>query len=186
MAFAVQDEIDALATSRSSGDSTGGVHEGVLTSLLNEMDGVQELVGVTIVAATNRPEAIVCLVFLRLVLTVKWLTLWQDSALMRPGRLDRILYVGPPDLQGREEILRIRTRKMSVEPEINFAEIARMVRTPVARMIAVSSLWLSFLLLFADGRVLWSGVDGALPGGRAPDDEERHERTIRESPLHGH
>ncbi|OSX57094.1 hypothetical protein POSPLADRAFT_1061796 [Postia placenta MAD-698-R-SB12] len=101
------DEIDALATSRSSSDSTGGVHEGVLTSLLNEMDGVQELVGVTIVAATNRPEAI-------------------DSALMRPGRLDRILYVGPPDLQGREEILRIRTRKMSVEPEINFAEIARM------------------------------------------------------------
>lgn len=46
---------------------------------------------------------------------------------MRPGRLDRILYVGPPDVRGREDILRIRTRKMSVEPGINFAEIARMV-----------------------------------------------------------
>ena len=55
-----KDEIDALAASRSSSDSdTSSSHEGVLTSLLNEMDGVQELVGVTVVAATNRPEAIV-------------------------------------------------------------------------------------------------------------------------------
>ena len=54
----LQDEIDALASSRSSGD-TGGSHEGVLTSLLNEMDGVQELLGVTVVAATNRPDVIV-------------------------------------------------------------------------------------------------------------------------------
>ncbi|KAI9065950.1 AAA-domain-containing protein [Trametes sanguinea] len=101
------DEIDALATSRSASDSGGGAHEGVLTSLLNEMDGVQELVGVTIVAATNRPDTI-------------------DSALMRPGRLDRILYVGPPDFEGRVEILRIRTRKMSVEPGLDLEEIARM------------------------------------------------------------
>ena len=55
----LQDEIDALATSRSGSDSGGGAQEGVLTSLLNEMDGVQELVGVTIVAATNRPDVIV-------------------------------------------------------------------------------------------------------------------------------
>ncbi|PCH40447.1 AAA family ATPase [Wolfiporia cocos MD-104 SS10] len=101
------DEIDALATSRATSDGGSGPHEGVLTSLLNEMDGVEELVGVTIIAATNRPEAI-------------------DSALMRPGRLDRVLYVGPPDQGGREEILRIRTRKMSVEPGIDFTEIARM------------------------------------------------------------
>ncbi|KAJ3475296.1 hypothetical protein NLI96_g11932 [Meripilus lineatus] len=101
------DEIDALATSRSGSDSGGGSHEGVLTSLLNEMDGVQELVGVTVVAATNRPDAI-------------------DSALMRPGRLDRILYIGPPDLEGREEILRIRTRKMKVAQDLDIAELARM------------------------------------------------------------
>lgn len=56
----LKDEIDALATSRSSSDGdTTSSHEGVLTSLLNEMDGVQELVGVTVLAATNRPEAIV-------------------------------------------------------------------------------------------------------------------------------
>lgn len=53
--------------------------------------------------------------------------LLQDSALMRPGRLDRILYVGPPDQLGREEILRIRTKKMSVEPGLDIAEIARIV-----------------------------------------------------------
>ncbi|KAF8875657.1 P-loop containing nucleoside triphosphate hydrolase protein [Infundibulicybe gibba] len=101
-----KDEIDALATSRaSSGGDTASSHEGVLTSLLNEMDGVQELIGVTVVAATNRPDAI-------------------DSALMRPGRLDRILYVGPPDLKGREEILRIRMRSMTVAPDIDITTIA--------------------------------------------------------------
>ena len=55
-----QDEIDALAVSRSSTSSSdGGSNEGVLTTLLNEMDGVQESFGVTVVAATNRPEVIV-------------------------------------------------------------------------------------------------------------------------------
>jgi AAA family ATPase len=56
-----QDEIDALGTVRSSADSTTGAgsHEGVLTSLLNEMDGVQQLLGVTVIAATNRPDVIV-------------------------------------------------------------------------------------------------------------------------------
>ncbi|KIM36568.1 hypothetical protein M413DRAFT_449106 [Hebeloma cylindrosporum] len=102
------DEIDALATSRTSSDTDqGSSHEGVLTSLLNEMDGVQELTGVTVVAATNRPEAI-------------------DSALMRPGRLDRILYVGPPDQTGREEILAIRMRSMTVGPDVDIRRIAEL------------------------------------------------------------
>ncbi|KAI0345536.1 AAA family ATPase [Trametopsis cervina] len=99
------DEIDALASSRPGENSGNGSHEGVLTSLLNEMDGVEELVGVTVVAATNRPDAI-------------------DTALMRPGRLDRILYIGPPDSRGREEILRIRTSKMSVEPGLDIRGLA--------------------------------------------------------------
>ncbi|XP_006457634.1 hypothetical protein AGABI2DRAFT_189093 [Agaricus bisporus var. bisporus H97] len=99
------DEVDALATSRGSSPMEQGSHEGVLTSLLNEIDGVQELVGVTIIAATNRPEVI-------------------DSALMRPGRLDRILYVGPPDQSGREEILRIKLKNMSVEDNIDIGGLA--------------------------------------------------------------
>ncbi|KAH8116823.1 AAA family ATPase [Phellopilus nigrolimitatus] len=99
------DEIDALGTSRSSEASTGERHEGVLTTLLNEMDGVQELLGVTVVAATNRPDVI-------------------DSALMRPGRLDRILYVGPPDRKGRIEILGIRTRAMAIGLDVDLKELA--------------------------------------------------------------
>ncbi|KAH9480068.1 ATPase family gene 2 protein [Psilocybe cubensis] len=102
------DEIDALATSRTTSDTDqGSSHEGVLTSLLNEMDGVQELTGVTVVAATNRPESI-------------------DSALMRPGRLDRILYVGPPDQAGREDILRIRMKSMTVGPDVDIRSIAEL------------------------------------------------------------
>ena len=95
------------------------------------MDGVQELVGVTIVAATNRPDVIVRVPHL-LGCTQAGLKTDalgpQDSALMRPGRLDRILYVGPPDLEGRIEILRIRTQKMSVEPGLDLEQIAGMVR----------------------------------------------------------
>ncbi|TFK22011.1 AAA family ATPase [Coprinopsis marcescibilis] len=102
------DEIDALATSRKSSDNdSGSSHEGVLTSLLNEMDGVQELIGVTVVAATNRPEAL-------------------DSALMRPGRLDRILFVGPPDMAGREEIFKIKLKAMTVALDIDIPALAAM------------------------------------------------------------
>ncbi|KAG8696159.1 AAA+-type ATPase [Ceratobasidium sp. 395] len=100
-----QDEIDALATARESGD--GRAHDGVLTSLLNEMDGIQALVGVTVVAATNRPDVL-------------------DSALMRPGRLDKLLYVGPPDKAGRLDILRVRTRSMAVDPALDLDLLAEL------------------------------------------------------------
>ncbi|WWD19137.1 hypothetical protein CI109_103595 [Kwoniella shandongensis] len=96
------DEIDALGSARSD-DHT---HSGVLTSLLNEMDGIEELSGVTVVAATNRPDVL-------------------DSALMRPGRLDRILYVGAPDFATRCDIFRIRLKTMAVEPGIDIEELAR-------------------------------------------------------------
>ncbi|WVW85544.1 hypothetical protein I302_107582 [Kwoniella bestiolae CBS 10118] len=96
------DEIDALGSARSD-DHT---HSGVLTSLLNEMDGIEELSGVTVVAATNRPDVL-------------------DSALMRPGRLDRILYVGAPDLPTRKDIFRIRLATMAVEPGVDVEELAR-------------------------------------------------------------
>ncbi|KAH9954933.1 AAA family ATPase [Russula dissimulans] len=99
------DEIDALASSRLPSTVESGTHEGVLLSLLNEMDGVEELVGVTVIGATNRPAAL-------------------DPALMRPGRLDRILYVGPPDFPGRVDIFRIRTRDMTVEPGLDLDALA--------------------------------------------------------------
>jgi len=57
---------------------------------------------------------------------------------MRPGRLDRILYVGPPDQEAREEILKIRTRAMSVEPDLDVREIARIVSTANFPLILLS------------------------------------------------
>lgn len=101
------DEIDALGGSRDD----GGAHSGVLTSLLNEMDGIEQLSGVTVVAATNRPDVL-------------------DAALTRPGRLDRILYVGPPDKATRKEIFKLRFAGMAVEPGVDADELAAMVSEP--------------------------------------------------------
>ncbi|XBW37098.1 hypothetical protein QEN19_002678 [Hanseniaspora menglaensis] len=92
------DEIDAISSSR-DGDSGGSsVHSSVLTTLLNEIDGVEELNGVVIVAATNRPDEI-------------------DSALLRPGRLDRHIFVGPPDFEARLQIIKNSTKKFVMESQ---------------------------------------------------------------------
>lgn len=96
------DEIDALSSTRGEGEAGG---DRVLTSLLNEMDGIEALVGVTILAATNRPEVI-------------------DPALMRPGRLDRLIYVSPPNTEARFKILEIQFKKMSIGSDVDINEIA--------------------------------------------------------------
>jgi AAA family ATPase len=89
------------------------------------MDGAQELrAGVTLVGATNRPEALVSLLH---VFPLTFADHPQDGALTRPGRLDRLIYVGPPDAEGREEILRIRTRKMAIGTDVDLTAIAAMV-----------------------------------------------------------
>lgn len=95
------DEIDAIAARR--GGSQGGVN--VLTTLLNEMDGIEELRNVLVIAATNKPDVL-------------------DPALMRPGRLDNILYIGPPDIEARKEILRIWANKSVVNPEVDLDDLA--------------------------------------------------------------
>ena len=81
----------------------------------------------------------------------------QDSALLRPGRLDRQVFVGPPDREGREEILRIRTQKMSVEPDLDVSAIAHMVSEVLSQLILVTNSFGS------DGRILWSGIVSPLP-----------------------
>lgn len=96
------DEIDAIA-SRRGGNTQGGVN--VLTTLLNEMDGIEELRNVLVIAATNKPDVI-------------------DPALMRPGRLDNILYIGPPDFEARVEILAIWFSKSVVDPSVLPADLA--------------------------------------------------------------
>ncbi|OJD14382.1 hypothetical protein AJ78_05257 [Emergomyces pasteurianus Ep9510] len=98
------DEIDAIA-SRRGGVPSQGIN--VLTTLLNEMDGIEELKNVLVVAATNKPEVL-------------------DPALMRPGRLDNILYIGPPDLQARKEILNIWFSKSEVDDNVDIDVLAEM------------------------------------------------------------
>ncbi|KAH3671114.1 hypothetical protein OGAPHI_000825 [Ogataea philodendri] len=93
------DEIDALATNRDSEDA-GNVSRQVLNSMLNEIDGVEELKGVIIIGATNRPDSI-------------------DPALLRPGRLDRHVYVAPPDRHARRQILEKNTAQFNLpEPTL--------------------------------------------------------------------
>ena len=103
------DEIDAIGKKRDGGKFGGGndEREQTLNQLLTEMDGFEGSNGVIILAATNRPESL-------------------DPALTRPGRFNRRVPVELPDLQGREAILRVHAKKIKTEPNINYAQIARM------------------------------------------------------------
>ncbi|KAL6650976.1 hypothetical protein ACP70R_009901 [Stipagrostis hirtigluma subsp. patula] len=100
------DEADAVAPKRTGpgGNSSGNVTVGerLLSTLLTEMDGLELATGIIVLAATNRPNAI-------------------DAALLRPGR---VLYVPPPDVEGRYEILRIHTRKMKLGEDVDLWKIA--------------------------------------------------------------
>ncbi|KAI9354077.1 cell division cycle protein [Zopfochytrium polystomum] len=102
------DEIDTIVGKRGleggagSGDS---VQERVLSTLLNEMDGIEMAKGVVVMGATNRPDLI-------------------DKALLRPGRFDRIVYVPAPDLDSRLAILRVHTRGMPLAADVSLAGIA--------------------------------------------------------------
>ncbi|XP_052851288.1 ribosome biogenesis protein SPATA5 [Drosophila gunungcola] len=104
------DEIDAIGGERAEGEgssSGSSVKERVLTQLLTELDGVEALQNVTIVAATNRPDMI-------------------DKALLRPGRIDRILYVGLPQSEARREILKIKLRAMPVAKDVDMERLVQL------------------------------------------------------------
>ncbi|KAH9299256.1 hypothetical protein KI387_030938, partial [Taxus chinensis] len=105
------DEADAIAAKRGKEDenstSNGAtVGEKLLSTLLTEIDGLELTTGVLVLGATNRPEAI-------------------DAALMRPGRFDVVLYVPPPDLEGRIEVLRVHTRNMKLMDDVDLSQIAK-------------------------------------------------------------
>jgi cell division protease FtsH len=100
------DEIDAVGRLRFSG--IGGGHderEQTLNALLVEMDGFDTLQGLILIAATNRPDTL-------------------DPALMRPGRFDRNIIVNLPDIRGREEILKVHTRKIKLAENVNLKSLA--------------------------------------------------------------
>ena len=102
------DEIDAIGQKRNSGAYGGNdEREQTLNQLLTEMDGFEENTGVIILAATNRPESL-------------------DPALTRPGRFDRRVPVELPDLQGREDILKVHAKKIKVAEDVDWNRIARM------------------------------------------------------------
>ncbi len=101
------DEIDAVGRHRGAG--LGGGHderEQTLNQLLVEMDGFESNDGVILLAATNRPDIL-------------------DPALLRPGRFDRQIVVDMPDVKGREQILRVHTRKIPLAPNVNLESIAK-------------------------------------------------------------
>jgi transitional endoplasmic reticulum ATPase len=99
------DEIDAITPVRGvSADSQ--VTERVISQILTEMDGLEELHNVTIIAATNRADLV-------------------DPALLRPGRFDRHIYIPPPDLETRKAILHIHTRRKPLAADVDLDEIAR-------------------------------------------------------------
>ncbi len=101
------DEIDAVGRQRGAGLGGGNdEREQTLNSLLVEMDGFDTTEGVIIIAATNRPDVL-------------------DAALLRPGRFDRQIYVDLPDLVGREQILRVHAKKVSLSENVDLQVIAR-------------------------------------------------------------
>ena len=100
------DEIDSLVPARGSGAGEPQVTGRVVNTILAEMDGMEELASVVLIGATNRPTLI-------------------DPALLRPGRLDELIYVGTPDVAGREHILGIHTAKMPLAKDVDLADVAK-------------------------------------------------------------
>lgn len=99
------DEIDAIAPIRGGDFGDSNVTERVISQLLTELDGLEILTNVVVIAATNRPDII-------------------DPALLRPGRFDRLLYVSPPDRDSRLQILKIHTKNKPLSEDINLETLA--------------------------------------------------------------
>jgi transitional endoplasmic reticulum ATPase len=100
------DEIDSIAGQRGRNMSDSGVGERVVSQLLTEMDGLEELEDVVVVAASNRPDLI-------------------DSALLRPGRLDRHVHVPVPDDEARQRIFEVHTREKPLADDVDLERLAR-------------------------------------------------------------
>ena len=100
------DEIDAIAGARSGNDTDSGVTKRVVNQLLTEMDGLEELQDVSIIAATNRPDML-------------------DAGLMRPGRFDRHIKVDVPDEEARIAIFEVHTKGMPLAEDVNLKKLAK-------------------------------------------------------------
>jgi transitional endoplasmic reticulum ATPase len=101
------DEIDSIAPSRGGASSDSHVTERVISQILTELDGLESLNSVMVIAATNRPDII-------------------DPALLRPGRFDRLIEIGLPDEQARQQILKIHMAKKPLAADIKVEELAKL------------------------------------------------------------
>jgi transitional endoplasmic reticulum ATPase len=100
------DEIDAIAANRSSSDNNSGSNMNAVNQLLTEMDGLEELNDVIVIAATNRPDM-------------------MDTALLRPGRFDRIVLAGVPDHKGRKAIFKVHLKTMPIAKDVAIDELVK-------------------------------------------------------------
>lgn len=111
------DEVDAMAPGRGSSLGDSGVTERMVSQILTELDGLQELKDVTVLGATNRADMV-------------------DPALLRPGRFDRMLYIPAPDMEARKAILRIHTKGMPLAEEVSIDHLAEQTETYTGAEIA--------------------------------------------------
>jgi len=99
------DELESVAPTRGASSSDSHVSERVVSQILTELDGLQELKGVVVIAATNRPEMV-------------------DPALLRPGRIDRHIFIQPPDKEGREKIFNIHLKDKPLADDVDIPDMA--------------------------------------------------------------
>lgn len=100
------DEIDSIASTRSASSSDSGVTQRVVNQLLTEIDGLEELQDVSVIAATNRPDML-------------------DAALLRPGRFDRLVKVDDPDEKGRIAIFKVHSKNMPLAEDVDIEKLAK-------------------------------------------------------------
>jgi len=103
------DEVDSLTPRRGLGFSDSGVSERVISQLLTEMDGLVTLTDIVVIAATNRPDMV-------------------DSAVLRPGRFDRLIYVSEPDEKSRLQIFKIYTKEMPLSKDVDINQLATLTK----------------------------------------------------------
>ena len=125
------DEIDVLGAARDSDGDSSALHQRMLSQMLNEMDGVEAKKKILVVGCTNQPHKL-------------------DSALLRPGRLDRLIYVPPPSFQERMEIAGLLARKIPFSPKVSLQKIAELTEGMSGACVVTLCREAAFLALKED------------------------------------
>ncbi len=161
------DEIDSIAPARGFRHDTSGVTDRIVNQLLTELDGIEPLRRVVVIAATNRPDIL-------------------DPALLRPGRFDRLIYVPPPDYKARIEIFKVHTKKMPLAPDVDLEELARRTEgytgadiAAVCREAAILALREEFKVRPVEMRHFLEALKH-VPPSLTREDIERYERMAKE------